>query len=372
MKLQFQPGKPFRVMQIADIQEGGTVAKDTLKLINAALEAVKPDLVVLTGDQIKGYSPMFTKGDYAAKVKTTLDTIVEPMTRRGIPFAPTFGNHDSQGKVKKREQMEIYTAHACCVNIDPSAPDCGSYTVPVYASDGERIALNFYLIDSNGDEQLMSYTPVREEQIAWYREQREALHTQQGEYVPSLVFQHIPVPEYYQLLKRVKKRTAKAVRGFQEYKNQFFVLDESKVWQQDFFRETPATPQENTGEFAALREKGEVFAMYVGHDHINSFVGKVDGIDLGYTPGAGFNVYGPGIDRAVRILEFKEEDVRDYRTWTLPFRKLVGSKVEKPLMNFLYSYMPTSVPAAMLLARRVLFAGLGFAAVLALILYLLK
>ena len=67
--------------------------------------------------------------------------------------------------------------------------------------------------------------------------------------------------------------------------------------------ESPASPDVNTGEFEAMSEKGDVLGIYVGHDHNNSFVVKYKGVDLGYTQGAGFNVYGPGENRGVRIFE---------------------------------------------------------------------
>jgi len=370
--MNFPKDRPLRIMQIADTQESDTISPDTLRLIDAALDEAKPDLVILTGDQIKGYSTKFIRGNYEEKVAETLRMLVEPMVRRGIPFAPTFGNHDSQGKVKKQAQMAIYGSCPGCVPTDANAADCGSYTIPIYDTDGKTLVMNLYVIDSNGDENLTTYTPVRAGQLDWYRAERERLCAENGGYVPSMVFQHIPVPEYLDLLKRVKKRTPKAVRGFNEFKNQFFRTDEAKVWQEDFFGEMPAVPTENTGEFAALKEKGEVFAMYVGHDHANSFVGKLDGIDLGYCPGAGFNVYGPGVRRAVRVLDIPQENPRNYTTFTLSFEKLVGKKVTSPLKNFLYAKAPSSVPAALLLARNVLLGGLGIAAVVVLLIFLLK
>ena len=42
-------------MQITDIQEIPAVSPDTTALLEAAIEAENPDLVVYTGDQIKGY-----------------------------------------------------------------------------------------------------------------------------------------------------------------------------------------------------------------------------------------------------------------------------------------------------------------------------
>lgn len=366
--MQFQKGKPFRILQIADTQENDRVAADTLKLINAALDEVQPDLVVLTGDQIKGYSPRFLTGDYIEKVRQTLHALTEPMVRRGIAFAPTFGNHDAQGKVKKAEQLRLYAEQPGCVAFDPEAADCGSYCVPVTASSGEKVALQVYLIDSNGDAKTGGYEPLRPEQLDWYREQRERLCAENGAYVPSIVFQHIPLVEYYDLLKRVKKGTKKAVRAFRKHKNEYYLLDETKVWQSGFFMEPPAAPDENCGEFSALQEKGEVFAVFAGHDHKNSFVGKKDGIDLGYTPGVGFNVYGPGKQRAVRVFEFKEEAPRDYKTYTLSFEKLVGGRLKTPLKDLLFRYAPSSMEAAIAMGIRTL-AVTGVAVLLGVLLY---
>lgn len=58
-KLQFRNNGSFRVLHLTDIQEGIHPRKDTLRLINALLAETMPDLVILTGDQIKGYSHSF-------------------------------------------------------------------------------------------------------------------------------------------------------------------------------------------------------------------------------------------------------------------------------------------------------------------------
>ena len=54
MELKFNNGK-FRIMQIADVQDTQNTSDATIRFIREALEATKPDLVVFTGDQIKGY-----------------------------------------------------------------------------------------------------------------------------------------------------------------------------------------------------------------------------------------------------------------------------------------------------------------------------
>ncbi len=70
------------------------------------------------------------------------------------------------------------------------------------------------------------------------------------------------------------------------------MLNKDKVNSEGFMKESPADPMENSGEFEAMTEKGDVKGIYFGHDHINSFNGKVNGVDLGYTQGAGFTARG--------------------------------------------------------------------------------
>ena len=59
MTLRFRDDGTFRVLQMADIQDGPDVNKDTIRLIEAAVRAADPDLVVFTGDQIRGYDPAY-------------------------------------------------------------------------------------------------------------------------------------------------------------------------------------------------------------------------------------------------------------------------------------------------------------------------
>ena len=71
--MRFNSDGKFKIMQITDIQEIPDVSPDTIKLINAALEEEKPDLVVLTGDQIKGYGVSY-KGKGDALIESVAET----------------------------------------------------------------------------------------------------------------------------------------------------------------------------------------------------------------------------------------------------------------------------------------------------------
>lgn len=363
--LKFKNGK-FKVMHITDTQESAAVAKDTLKLINAALDAEKPDLVVFTGDQIKGYSVTFLGKNKEEIIKKTIGKIIEPVVKRNIPFAVTFGNHDRQTGISNDRQIKFYEEYSQCVK-GADVYGSGTYTVPIEGADGKP-TMNIYMVDSGGDAKGGGYEAVTPEQIEWYKSAREALKEQAGKYVPSIVFQHIPVSEYYNVLRRVGKHDKNAVRAFRTHKNEYYVPEEKVMKDSDYFMlEPPSIPDVNTGEFEAMKEKGDVFAIFVGHDHKNCFVGTYDGIDLGYTPSSGFNVYGEGTKRAVRVFEFSEGNPADYKTRTLSFRKLIGRKVQTPVKDFLFKYAPTTVDAAIPMIIKAVIAIFGIAAVIALI-----
>ena len=74
--LKYNKNKKFKIMQITDIQEVPKISPDTKKLLNAVIEQEKPDLVVLTGDQIKGYGASYkVKGRDTVQALKEIDTL---------------------------------------------------------------------------------------------------------------------------------------------------------------------------------------------------------------------------------------------------------------------------------------------------------
>ena len=359
--LKFNGGS-FKIMQIADIQETKVPNPDTLKLLDLALEKEKPDLVVFTGDQIQGYSATFL-GNLCDNVKECVSTFLEPLVRRNIPFTFTFGNHDNQGGLGKKEQFEIYSAFPNFVETDLRNPeDIGSCCIRVKDSNNKKDALAVYVLDSNAKEPDGSYSPLRQEQIEWYKNTRDVL-SEDGKCLDAVVFQHIPVPEFYEVINKVKPFTKSSIEDYKNYKRCFFMLDKEMYERGDFFGETPAIPKVNTGEFKAFKEKGDVFALFVGHDHNNSFHKEYEGITLGYTQGSGFNTYGPGDKRGVRILSFNENDVRNFETYTVRMKDLCDFRPSTPGKFFILSSFPSSKAEA--IAKGTRFLGAVGAVVLA-------
>jgi len=334
--LKFHNGK-FKIMQITDIQDKADVDPETLRLIAAALDREKPDLAVLTGDQIQGFArAMKTDGN----VQKTIRQICAPFEERGVPFTLAFGNHDIQG-VPARQQLAWYMESPMCVASDtPALSSRGNHNIAIEGGDG-KTALNIYVLNSHGGAGL-GYQPLEPDQIDWYRDTREALREQAGGYVPSLLFQHIPVEAVYRLLNPRGRWKKGAIRGFAGFKNKYYTLDESRVRPGGRYLEPPCVPNSDAGLFEAAREKGEMLGMFFGHDHKNSFSGPVEGIELGYCPGCGFAAYGDGVNRGARVFEFDEADIRRYRTRVLTYGELFDRKRVIGIKRMLIDQVPSS------------------------------
>lgn len=363
-ELQFHTDGSFKIMQMADIQEIFPVSPDTMLFLEAAVEKEKPDLIILTGDQIKGYDVGFRGKDGQEKVREVLKQILHPAVSRNIPVAVTLGNHDDQAGLSDHDLSLIYGEFDNCITGDVDAEATFTFHIPVRSSRNSQTVLNLYLINSQGDASEGGYKPLLKQQLDWYRRIRETLKNQNGEYIPSLVFQHIPFAEFYQVLKQVPANTRGAIRAYRTHKNEYYVLNEEYVRSGGRLLEPPSIPDLDMGEYAVLSEKDDIMGVYVGHDHKNNFVADYHGMQLGYTPSCGFNAYGPGTDRAVRIFCFQENHIHDYKTYTLSYRDLIGSRTRKPLTNYLYEHAPTTMDAFLTAAFRAGIVILAAAAVL--------
>ena len=213
--MKFNKDGKFKIMQITDIQEIYNVSPDTLKLLEAAVEQEKPDLVIYTGDQIKGYGVTY-KGmgkELVNNVSKTIDKLIKPVTKRNIPFAVTFGNHDRQVGISNKDQFEqIYKKYPSCVGEQAEGIDGGGTCfLPIKSSNGTKDVFGIYLFDSGTDAKSGGYEPFDTKIIEWYKKTRDEEKDKNGDYLPSLVFQHIPMFEHYNVLKQVKKSEKGAI-----------------------------------------------------------------------------------------------------------------------------------------------------------------
>ena len=69
---------------------------------------------------------------------------------------------------------------------------------------------------------------------------------------------------------------------------------------------------------------------------------------LGYTQGCGFHVYGPRLNRGVRIIDIDEQNPRAFTTHTILYRDLFSLRdIRNKPKYLLYSYAPPSVESVL-------------------------
>ena len=368
--LRFDSDGHFRVLQFSDIQETSRVREDTMALLRAALDEARPDLVVLTGDQIKGYAIEFSLGESTERARTVVRKICLPMVERNIPFVVTYGNHDRQCGIGNEEQESWYKAIPGCVNGMVAAREPGLYrsagtlAVPVLSHDGEDVRLAVMVADSGAGSGSGGYEPFDPALTSWITDCAQRLAERAGHRVPCILYQHIPPVQVYDCL-RDACEGEHGVPGFRmRYRpgRTLVPIDDLRV--SGALREPVCSPDADTGEIAALTREGSTFAVYFGHDHKNTLVSHYGNIDLGYAPSAGFGSYGPGTARAARLFSFGEQNPALYTTRLLTFAELVGSRTERPITDWASERVPVSTEEAREMARPAL-PVLGAAAIAA-------
>lgn len=285
--LRFRPDGTFTIVQFTDTHwhNGEPADLKTRALMERVLEAERPDLVVLTGDNLDGAG--------CRDPARAWRDLVAPMEERAIPWAAVFGNHDDEGALSREELLEVQQACAGCLSQrgPKGVSGVGNYVLLVESAKGGRRALVLYFLDSNSyaPPSVGGYAWIRHDQIVWYRETARALREENGALLPALAFFHIPLPEYEEVW---------ATQPCRGHKN-----------------EPVCCPRLNTGFFAALWEEGDVMGTFVGHDHINDYEGTLYGIRLCYGRATGYQTYGrEGFLRGARIIRCREGE-RDFRTW---------------------------------------------------------
>ena len=332
----------FTLMQITDIHQKPKAHQDTIALIEKALDQKKPDLVVFTGDMLKGYSLAFRGPHKEKKVLKALYLFLTPLVKRNIPFTLTFGNHDQQAGLSKKALWDLYSAFPGLVPGEKMG-SLGSRCVYLYKPEEKTPAFAFYLLDTGGKVQG-SYEGVRLEDLNWFQSSRAEEIKDYGCPIPALVFLHIPLDEYYDTLKKVPHRKKHSVKGYYKGRKGHYILPGLK--EGEYFSETPSVAGTNKGEFSIFQQDGHVLGIYCGHDHKNAYVRQINGIDLGYTPSCGFDEYGPGVQRGVRVFTFDKHKPSAYISQVVTYNQLIGKKVSSPLQNWFLSHIPTSTEKA--------------------------
>lgn len=329
MALRFNEDGSFRLLLIADAQDTDEPQRETQEIIRRSLERVKPDLAVLLGDNIAGDFDGVSPERTAVAVKKA----AEPFCEAGVPFALVFGNHDHEGlknrfgfteKQAKEFILEEFRKCPLCLAVkgEPQS-GVGTYNLPVLSSDSSKTAFNLWLVDSGTYDDNGGYGFAKPDQNEWYIKKSNELKMQNGGVpVPSFLFQHIPVPEVYRLMKRYPFYIPGAVTGGSKLFKDFYKGYKNR---QGKFREAPCCSNTRHNQFELWKKQGDIICAFFGHDHTNDYLGRTDGIDLCAVPAAGYYSY--GWNHGARIVTVYENCPKDYSTQVLSEHDLLPYKV---------------------------------------------
>ena len=252
--LEFNKNGKFKIVQFTDthidlVEKSNLNVYETVKKV---IEIEKPDFIILTGDIVTQDNP-----------QEAYKRLAKIFSAAKVPWAMVFGNHDSENNFSRKELADFLQTLPFCLNNDKGETHGNSnFVLPVYGKSNKTEAL-LYCMDSNSYSTLKpkvdGYGWFDFSQINWYREKSSEFTVANGNKpLPALAFFHIPLPEYTQAWNN-KITPPLGVKN-----------------------EDECSPVINTGMFSAMLESGDVMGTFVGHDHINDYIGEYLGIALAY------------------------------------------------------------------------------------------
>lgn len=299
--LRCGPDGTFRLLAISDLHYTPKRDAHGIALTGQLIDTDKPGLVVVNGDCISGKSCETAEG-----LRAAIGHVAEAMEKKRVPWAITFGNHDQEHlpktSVDKDAVLALYAGYAHNMNggYQRGLSGCGNKVLMIWDTSGQQPVYCVWLIDSNEyfqDGKNRPYDWIHADQIDWYRQTSTELERQHGGKIPGLMFFHIPLQEFNEMVNKVKIIGA---------------------------RHEPEMPSPvNSGMFAAVADRGDIRGIYCGHDHVNNYVGRWRGIELGYDGSLGHHAY-PRLDpddpangrvRGGRVFEITAGKPAHHTTW---------------------------------------------------------
>ena len=285
--LKFNQDGKFKIVQFTDthVIYGDSRADVALERMNEVLDAEKPDFVIYTGDLIFGRPG-----------KESLIKAIEPVVSRGIPFGVTWGNHDDEQGLSRKELYDlIKDIPNNLTSTVEGITGVTNYVLTLKDRAGKD-ACALYMFDSNAYstlEGIKGYGWIAHDQIGWYKEQSKKLtEANGGTPLPALSFFHIPFPEFSEAV------SADGV----------FMIGSRK--------EKVASAKINSGLAVAMLEAKDVMAVSVGHDHVNDYMVEWNGLMLCYGRYTGGSTVYHDIHggNGARVFELTEGE-RAFKTW---------------------------------------------------------
>ena len=258
--LEYHDG--FKILQLTDIHLGDKDNQDIhYKFMDLTIKSADhPDLIVITGD-------LFTVAS-----KTTVKRMISFFDSYKIPWTCTFGNHDEQCYFSVdwlTDQLNSNSKY--CYFKDIQDDDVfGNCNFAINVMQGSTVFEQLIMMDSNRydfDPAHSGYDHFKQDQIDWYKRLMQYNKSiNGGDVIPSLMFYHIPLPEINDAWEKRNSDPSKV-----EYDH---IAGEKN--------EDCCPPKYNSGFFKVIKEANSTDGMFFGHDHVNDFIVKYQGIIFGY------------------------------------------------------------------------------------------
>lgn len=273
----------FRILLLTDIQIGSRSDYSVFDEIDTLVKDTNPHLIITLGDNTQGLNS-----------HTHTNNLITHMEQYNIPWVVTLGNHDDEGFADRTWIGNAYQdADNSLFQMGPNTINgignfvlnIESYTIPVYS---------LIMMDSNGltdYEHGRDYDVIHENQIQWYEWVMKELPKAYGIPVNSMLFFHIPIPEFNN-----------AQEEFLKYSGT----------NPDIFgttNEAVFSPPVNSGLFETILEYESTTHLFVGHDHINSFSYPYQGVQFTYVLKTGINSYNDETLNGGTLLTISSKDV---------------------------------------------------------------
>jgi hypothetical protein len=200
------------------------------------------------------------------------------MRNTGIPWAFTYGNHDTESYAASSENSlnELYKSLSWKTSrtlmypyVQPDIMGRNNQLIELRNADGS-LNQGLFLIDSNAytGEGLNKYDYIHDDQVDWYRDEVLRMSEEAGHTVPSMVFFHIPLQQYRTAYQLYEQGSDQVIWYFGE--NNEEMMD--KVCCSDY----------PSSMFDVARELGSTTGFFCGHDHYNNMSLEYEGIRLTY------------------------------------------------------------------------------------------
>jgi len=201
-------GLDFKIAVFSDLHFGENedsfgIPQDinSTALMEFVLEVEQPDFAVLNGDLITGENTFrFNSTKY-------VDRIVAPLVNKSIPWASTYGNHDSKYNLTRngifREEHK-YPLSRTQHGPRNATDGVTNYLLPIRTAPGTKPLALLWFFDSRGgsrnDPSNTDNIPnfVSNKTVQWFRSASEQAERQWG-VLPSLAFVHIPMTAFLDL-----------------------------------------------------------------------------------------------------------------------------------------------------------------------------